>query len=103
MPRASDLGARRQTSVEYDGHTINLVFRPAAINSEWDDLVQKKPEKKAEFLARVLIGWDILDDNDRPIPPTLDFLRKLPLDLTSMMADAIFEAMLPKPKRGATS
>lgn len=49
----------------------------------------------AVYLAKVIVGWDLTDDDDQPLPVTADNMAALPVFLTVAISTAIGEAMRP--------
>jgi len=100
MSKLSTLGARRTVPVTYDGETIQVTFRPAAINTDWQERLQALQRSDrtgfVELLAEALISWDIVDDNGQVLEPSVDLMRRLPIDLLEEISRAIFESLAPK-------
>lgn len=100
--RLSQLGQRRTVTVPYDDAEVKVVFKPAVINQEWLDRVTAIPDDgegsdtQVSLLAMALVSWDVLDDNDEPMPPSEELLRHIPIDLRNAIMQAIMEALAPK-------
>ncbi|HOG46290.1 MAG TPA: hypothetical protein PLJ35_15695 [Anaerolineae bacterium] len=107
MAYLSKLGARRTVPVVYDGESIDVTFRPAGVNADWQEHLQglKKDDQTGylELLAEVLVAWDILDDDGQQLAPTVELMRRFPTDLLYEVAWAIFESLAPKRKSGERS
>lgn len=107
MPKISQLGARRTMTVDYDGESIDVTFRPAAINDNWVDRLQglDKEDRQGymELLCEALIAWDILDEDGQPLPPTVELMRALPLDLLYQITWDLFESLTPKKRSSRLS
>lgn len=101
--RLSQLGQRRMVTVAYDDAEVKVVFKPAVINQEWLDRVTAIPDDGEEgsdtqvsLLALALVSWDVLDDDDQPMAPSEELLRRIPIDLRNAIMQAIMEALAPK-------
>jgi hypothetical protein len=100
MPKLSTLGAQRTVPVTYDGETIQVTFRPAAINTDWQERLQALQRSDrtgfVELLAEALVAWDIVGDDGQALEPSVELMRRLPIDLLEEIAQAIFESLAPK-------
>ena len=100
--RLSQLGQRRMVTVAYDDAEVKVVFKPAVINQEWLDRVTAIPDggkgsdTQVSLLAMALVSWDVLDDDDQPMAPSEELLRRIPIDLRNAIMHAIMEALAPK-------
>lgn len=106
MPYLSKLGARRTVSVTYDGETIEVTFKPAVVNADWQERIQglEKNDQTGylKLLAEVLVAWDVLDDEGQPLPPTAELMRQFPTDLLYEVAWTIFESLAPNGRAAGT-
>lgn len=86
MPKHSSYKTfTRPVSVELaNGDTLTIEYAPSHLCPDfWNELVteEDKPgstETRADdafFLSKVAVRWDWLDDKDKPIPITIEFLR----------------------------
>jgi hypothetical protein len=97
--RLSDLGRERVAQVVYDGEPIEVVYRPAAINSNWLERMSAEDKDASAYttlLSEALVRWDITDDASKPLAPTPELLRELPIDLLNLIAQALIEGLAPK-------
>jgi hypothetical protein len=106
----SDLKAKtRAVSVQYEGETINITYRPQAVNPEYQSMVGKtikgNVENQSEAWERmlaVMADWDIVDGG-KPLPINRETLGMLPTNLLGAIFDAIITDALPNLKSGGTS
>ena len=90
--------------VVFDTHEITIEYRIAAFTAEIESrLHQADDEKKpanglAEVLCQIVKAWDILDEDDTPLPVTLELMRQLPYALMQEMVKAIVEDLSPNVK-----
>ncbi len=86
---------RRTCTVEYGGETASLTYRPSGYTPEVEDRFQTFIESSrsangfAGFLANILVEWDVLDDNGKMFPITLEDLRTLPARFLTSVVNAI--------------
>ena len=52
------------------------------------------------MLADVLVNWDVLDEDGKPMEPTAELLMDFPVDFLVGVTEAIGEDMRPKGKSG---
>jgi hypothetical protein len=107
MPKLAMMGQQRKMQVQYEEFEINVVFRPAAITTEWQVRLQGLDPKDhggyLELLAEALVSWDITDDAGVPIPTDAERLVTVPLEILNQVAWDIFEEMSPKARSGGKS
>lgn len=91
-----DLAALRRGAarvvVEVDGETLTAWYDPRAYTEDDEaDLHQlqgRLDAVAAPILARVIVAWDLTDDDDL-VPPALEVLIGLPPAVRAALADAI--------------
>lgn len=94
-------------TVQYEGHEIKLEYRVAAFTAEVESRLHQADDEHrpvnglAEVLEKIVAAWDILDDNDKPLPVTLELLRQLPFGLLQEMVTAIAEDLSPNVRNAA--
>ncbi len=107
MPKLTSLGQRRPITVYYEDTPIEVVFRPATITDEWiERLTSLEKNDRAGYqtlLAEALIEWNITDDDDRPLPTSVETMRELPVDLLYQISWDIFDELSPKQRSGGRS
>ena len=70
----------RTCTVEYQGESAKVTYRPGAYTPIVEDAFQTAIETNrpsrgvAEMLAGLLVGWEVLDDDGNEIPVTVKFL-----------------------------
>lgn len=85
----------RTCTVEYNGETAQVTYRPSGYTPEVEDRFQTYVQSSrssngfAEFLAGILISWDLLDDNGKEFPIELEDLRTLPGRFLTIVVNAI--------------
>jgi len=95
--RLSDLGREARTTIDYDGAAIEVVYRPAAINSDWLKRMGERAglDTYVPLLTEVLVRWDITDDDGNELEPSVEIMRQLPIDFLNKVAQALLERMSP--------
>lgn len=116
--RLSEIEARRSVPVTVRGVTFNVSYLPEAVQLEHMDLLEEiravsgqeksrlKIEKMIPLLLVYQLEWDLLDDDDQPIPVTAETLEvrsinMLGLIMSAVMGDQNPNAVTP-PSSGAT-
>lgn len=95
-------------TVEYDGETADVRYRPAAITKGLSDDILEQDFKTssqviAYWLSQVVVSWDVLDEDDKPMEPTPELMSQLEPQFLSAVRDAIVGDMSPNPKSGEGS
>lgn len=89
----------RTCTVEYNGQSAQVTYRPSGYTPEIEDRFQTCIESArsingfAEFLANTLVNWELLDENGRQFPITLEDLRTLPGRFLTTVINAITSDM----------
>lgn len=74
----------RICTVEFAGSTAEITYKPQGYTPEVEDAFQKALENRrssnglAQFVAALVIRWDVLGDDGEPYPLDLESLCKLP-------------------------
>lgn len=99
MPvRLSELVNDSKTvSVSVGDFDINISYRPNAITMpallRLDTMTNAPASEQVEIMAEMLsgfiAGWDILGDDDKPIPVNVETLKAMPYRLIMLIMDAI--------------
>lgn len=108
MPiKLSKIGAKtRKTTATYDGDEVALTYRPGAFTPRVEARLSEAQEEGrvsqevAAVLADVLVSWDVLDEDGKPLKPTAELLMDFPIDFLVGVTEAIGEDMRPKEKNG---
>jgi hypothetical protein len=111
MPiRLSDLSADRRTvKVPFGDDTLTLVCKPSALNAiqearELEDrAVGRVVMSQARSLAELIISWDLLDDDGKPLPVSEEVLGGLGLDVSNKLYNAVLDDLLPNRRRPTSS
>jgi hypothetical protein len=98
--KLADIRANRKTvSVEYQGASFNVVYKPAEITPAFLDTLAEMESYREALVNQVSTfaeSWEVLDDQGKPIAPTPEFVETLPLDFLEAVMGAIT-----KDRRGA--
>lgn len=95
-------------TVEYDGDSADVRYRPAAITKGLSEEILEQDFKTssqviAYWLSQVVVSWDVLDEDDKPMEPTPELMSQLEPQFLSAVRDAIVEDMSPNAKSGEGS
>lgn len=91
---------RRVLEFSFLDDKVVLTYRPSGITPEVEDRLQglietrRSSNSMAEFLAGVLVEWDVENDDGTPYPTTLESLRKLPGNFLVRMVNEITDDMM---------
>lgn len=82
----------RKVEVKYGEQTLEAYYRPGVITSAWLTRMQAMEkeddlESGAKAAADLLDGWN-MTRNGKPVEPSFDVMRVLPVDLLSAIFDA---------------
>jgi hypothetical protein len=107
--RLSDLKTEKR-SIEIDWHgdkvavTYDFLALTPLLQAEMAEAVKLNDVSGlVKLLAALLISWDVLDDANERIPPTLDNLMPLPLAFLNVVAQAIGEDIRGNPQNAESS
>jgi hypothetical protein len=87
----------RTAALEYDGETVEVEYRPSEYTPEVEDAMQQARRSgrpamsRVEVLDKMLISWDVLDEESKPLVPTRELLLSLPTAFLSAVLSAITE------------
>lgn len=96
MPKLSALGRNRTVAVSYNGSTVQVIYNPAVINPEYQrESLKKRDELEwdeflADDLSRLIVSWDLTDEDDKMFPVTKESLLTLPTMFTGSVSVAIY-------------
>lgn len=110
----------KSTSVEVEvlGETVHLGFAPGRYTSDVDermadffdsvdpDATRLTADQNAvllDFLLAILVDWDVLDDDGKPIPIDAENLRLIPPMVRLEFVAALGKANAPDPQQAPTS
>ncbi len=78
---------------------LKIEYCPGEYTPEIEGLITDGVDKPlattAELLGRMIVQWDIEDDDGKPLPVNMNTLMKLPLDLLLVMVKGITEDARP--------
>lgn len=111
MPiRVSALTADRRTiKVDFGDDTLNLTYKPSAVNAVQEARELEEREKgqvllaQARSLAEIITSWDVQDDDGKPLPVSADVMAPLGLDFTAKVTRAILDDLLPNRQTATVS
>lgn len=94
-------GESRKVTVEWEGETAEVSYRPSAVTVKALDAVQEHAEGDrgdralVSMLEAVLVAWDVLGDDGEPIGTDADTLNGLPIAFLTTVLQAVQEDMNP--------
>jgi hypothetical protein len=92
---------RRPLTIPFGDDTLNLTYKPAAVNAvqEARELEEREQGKhllaQANSLAEIIASWDLQDDKGEDLPVSAHVIAPLGLDFTSKVTKAILDDLLP--------
>lgn len=97
MPiRLSDLEKDHRTCTFSVGEEkAQITYRPSAYTPELESSIMDEMDQTrlgkmlAELLSKILIEWEIVDDQGNMIPPTKENLMKFPVTVLSQIMDTV--------------
>lgn len=93
-------GNTRTLTVEYDGDTVTIVYRPGAITPSSSQDFSR--QTTADQLLELLVSWDVLDDKGKALPVSKDLLDTLPARFLAHLVSAIVGDLRPNVRRAAS-
>lgn len=89
----------RTIPVPFVNATLQVEYRPMSYTPEELDAMQAKAleakdakagvDSMIDSMLNLLVGWDLTDDEDNPIPVTREGLRKVPLNVYTAITQAV--------------
>lgn len=98
----------QEIGIEYAGERVSVQFNPEAYTPKFEREIlgelggEAKSVYFASFLARVLVGWDVVESG-KPFPLTQERLEELPVRFLNAIHDALLERLLPNAKTPESS
>lgn len=92
---------RRTVRVAFGEDVLSVTYRPSAVNAvqEARELEDRAAGRhlaaQANSLAEIISGWDLVDDDGQPLPPSAEVLAGLGLDVTARLTREILADLLP--------
>jgi hypothetical protein len=94
--RVTDLEKNeRETSFTVEEEVVHISYRPSAYTPVVEDRMQQLLETNrpgnglAKTLSTMLIKWDVLGEDNQPVPITVENLSALPVRFLSQVMGAI--------------
>jgi hypothetical protein len=90
---------RRETAVEYEGESAQIVYRPSAYTPETEDGLRGAVESGrparglATVLSQVLLEWEVVDDDGNLLPVTLELMMQMPNAFLVAISNAVSKDM----------
>jgi hypothetical protein len=88
------------------GDELHIVYVPGALTPEVEDQVMEALEQPGQgafltgFITKLIESWDLLDDDEQPIPLTPGGLRSIPINFLGVLLTKIREDMNPGEDKG---
>lgn len=108
--RVGSLSANTATvSIEVGDETLNVVYKPSGLTPETEDALYELADAQRggatliAFLQDMLVSWDLLGEDDKPLPVNEATLRSLPVLFLSQIVEAISNDMRPNLPSGEDS
>lgn len=94
------LAAEKTISLDCRGETLEITFRVNALNNKFIETyygktwAENNPGKNRLDcqLVDLIVGWNLVDDNGKVLPPTPELIAQLPLGLKKQVGEAIWKA-----------
>lgn len=102
--RLSDMRAKvTETFLMWDDNRVDFAYKPNEFTMDLADQIEKAANDEDQnvvsmLLAPILVWWDVLDDEDRRIPPSPENLGKFPLNFLLQIMRSITEDQDPERK-----
>ncbi|KPL70119.1 hypothetical protein ADN00_18940 [Ornatilinea apprima] len=94
--RISDLVQEERTiTIMVGDEELSVTYRPKAYTPLVEDQMQSLMESNrpgnglAQMLSHILINWDVVDENNKPIETTFENIRKFPVALLTLITQEI--------------
>lgn len=86
---SSITGQTTEASIDFAGLTITFSYRPHAITLGRSIVLSEGGEDMLEVLVDVIDSWDIYDEEPDDLPVSVENLKKLPVELATLIAQRI--------------
>ena len=103
--KLSQLGSKkREAQVEYGDDIVAITYLPGKFTPRVEARLNeaqaenKTSQEVAQVLSEVLVRWDVLDDNGKPLKPTAELMMDMPLSFLTIIAKTLGEDMSPNAK-----
>jgi hypothetical protein len=93
---------KRTLTVHYFGDECNVTYRPSALTPVTENALRDAEDNTTliDTLAEMIVAWDVLDEEGKPLPIEADVLNQLPNAFLGHVLQACREDMLPKSRNG---
>lgn len=104
--RLSAIKAKTRTAtVEFLDEKIDVSYFPAVVTPDLMDQVQKAADDDdlgvvGMLLSEVIDWWDVLDDNDKRLPPTPENIGAMPIPFLMAVMNEVQEDQRPAETKG---
>ncbi len=78
------------------GKTLNITYDPNLITSDMLTDMNLGVAETCKILSELIIEWDLLDDDKKPILPTEAFFTSLKIVVMNKILTALFDDAFPK-------
>ena len=85
-------------TVDFEGEPVQVAYRPAAMTPRFVNLIQSVQtdiESIADIIQRVIVWWDVLDEEGNRLAPTPENTLEFDLTFLSAVVNAVVEDMSP--------
>ncbi len=79
-----------------DGQSMKVGYLPNSISTANLNMAGEGLNNLCESLANIVVSWDILDEDDKPLEVSLDNLKKLNLVILNKIFESILSDAFPK-------
>jgi len=92
-----DLGEGDQLTISYKPNALTLADEQALVDAQADGTATAKV---ADQLCKLLVLWDVVDEDDTPLPITPETMDTLPGAVLASVLTAIREDQSPNARNG---
>lgn len=99
----------RTVAVDVEGEPLNVTYRPSEITPATEAAMMDQVDGSraggglCKLLAKVLVGWELVGEDEKPYPTTEAALRKLPIAFLGLVVKGITDDMRPNGQSAAAS
>ena len=110
MSRVRNIKQPKPVDLAFDvgGEMIAIVFDKNAMTPNWAQRISQGAANEdmlsvTKGLAEIIISWDLVDEQEQPVPPSAEVLGDLPFDFLIKLQERIAEASVPSSEEGNAS
>ncbi len=91
---------QKPLAVTFGSATLNLVYRPLSYTvKEMEDATKDRdPKNIVRTMQRLLVEWDLTDDDNNPIPLSDEALVEIPSHIFTGIMQAVAKDSRPDPE-----